>query len=73
MLVKFQNPDEADPICKVQKQLDETKEELLETLEALLRRGERLEDLAEKSKDLGFKSKAFLRKAEDLNSCCVLF
>jgi len=47
MLVKFQNPDEADPICKVQKQLDETKEELLETLEALLRRGERLEDLAE--------------------------
>lgn len=51
LLVKFQDPEEADPISKVQNQLNDAREELLESLGALLRRGEKLEDLTEVSFD----------------------
>lgn len=74
LLLRYQDPEQADPIMKLQKQLDETKQVLFETMESLLRRGEKLEDLTERSRDLSFKSKAFLNDAEALNSCkCILF
>lgn len=72
MLAKFQKPEEADKIMKIQKQLDETKDILKQSIEQLLNRGEKLETLAQQSADLSYQSKAFMTKSEQLNSCCTL-
>jgi len=72
LLLKFQEPEKADQVTKIQKDLDETKEVLVKSIDQLLQRGERLEVLAERSQDLSFQSKAFLKQSEKLNSCCIL-
>jgi len=72
LLLKFQNPAEADSVMKIQKDLDDTKEVLVKSIDQLLIRGEKLENLAAKSNDLSFQSKAFLSQSEKLNSCCTL-
>jgi len=72
LLLKFQEPDKADQVTKIQKDLDETKGVLVKSIDQLLQRGERLEVLAERSQDLSFQSKAFLKQSEKLNSCCIL-
>ncbi|CAI9593686.1 unnamed protein product [Staurois parvus] len=69
-LAKYQNPREADPMCKVQAELDETKIILHNTMESLLQRGEKLDDLVSKSEVLGSHSKAFYKTARKQNSCC---
>jgi synaptobrevin family protein YKT6 len=71
-LLKFQKPEEADKILKIQKELDETKAVLVKSIDDLLMRGEKIEDLARKSNDLSFQSKAFVEKSEELNSCCTI-
>ncbi|VCW78902.1 unnamed protein product [Gulo gulo] len=60
-LSRYQNPREADPMTKVQAELDETKIILHNTMESLLERGERLDDLVSKSEVLGTQSKAFYK------------
>jgi len=72
LLVKYQDPKEADSIMKLQKDLDETKEVLVKSIDQLLVRGERLEVLAEKSQDLSFQSKAFVKQSEKLNCGCTI-
>ena len=72
ILTKFQKPEEADKIMKIQKQLDETKDILRQNIEQLLNRGEKLETLAQQSADLSYQSKAFMTKSEQLNSCCTI-
>jgi len=72
LLIKYQEPREADSIMKLQKDLDETKDVLVKSIDQLLVRGERLEVLAEKSQDLSFQSKAFLKQSEKMNSCCTI-
>jgi len=72
LLLKFQEPEKADQVTKIQKDLDETKEVLVKSIDQLLQRGERLDVLAERSQDLSFQSKAFLKQSEKLNSCCIL-
>jgi len=69
---KFQTPEEADTISKIEKDLAETKEVLIQNVEKLLVRGEKLEELMEKSQDLSFQSKAFAKQAKSLNSCCTI-
>jgi synaptobrevin family protein YKT6 len=69
---KFQVPEEADSITKIEKDLAETREVLIQNVEKLLVRGERLEELMEKSQDLSFQSKAFAKQAKSLNSCCTI-
>lgn len=69
-LKKFQNPAEADPMMKVQSELDETKIILHNTIEAVLSRGEKLDDLVDKSEGLSLQSKAFYKTAKKTNSCC---
>jgi len=69
---KFQVPEEADSIMKIEKDLNETREVLIQNVEKLLVRGERLEELMEKSQDLSFQSKAFAKQAKSLNSCCTI-
>uniref|UniRef100_A0A8B9QRT9 YKT6 v-SNARE homolog n=1 Tax=Apteryx owenii TaxID=8824 RepID=A0A8B9QRT9_APTOW len=60
-LSKYQNPREADPMTRVQAELDETKIILHNTMESLLERGEKLDDLVSKSEVLGAQSKAFYK------------
>ncbi|KYQ92345.1 longin domain-containing protein [Tieghemostelium lacteum] len=70
ILLKYQNPQEADPMLNLQKNLEETMGIVKKTVEQLGQRGERLEDIAAKSNDLNFQSKAFMQNSERLNKCC---
>ena len=70
MLAKYQKPEEADPMTKVQNELDETKIILHNTIEAVLNRGEKLDDLVDKSEGLSLQSKTFYKTARKTNSCC---
>jgi hypothetical protein len=77
-LVKYQNPEEADSIMKIQKELDETKIVLHKTIQSVLERGENMNKLAENSERLSYSTKAFAKQAQKQNSCwyvalCVLF
>ena len=69
-LKQYQNPAEADPMMKVQNELDETKVILHSTIESVLQRGERLDDLVAKSEGLSMSSKTFYKTARKTNSCC---
>merc|ERR1711924_308750 len=69
-LVTFQNPEEADKITKMQKELDEVKDILQQSIEQVLQRGEKLDDLVNKSDELSSASKAFYDTSKDQTSCC---
>lgn len=70
LLQKYQDPEQADPAMKIQKDLEETKQILVKSIDQILERGEKLENLAAKSNDLSFQSKAFMSNAEKMNKCC---
>ncbi|XP_076814415.1 synaptobrevin homolog YKT6-like [Clavelina lepadiformis] len=73
MLLKYQDPKEADAMTRVQVELDETKIVLHGTMESLLQRGEKLDDLVAKSDALSLQSKTFYKQAKKANSwCCVI-
>jgi synaptobrevin family protein YKT6 len=69
IIIKYQDPVEADKLLKIQKNLDETKVVLMKTIDQVLERDAKLEDLAKRSQDLSFQSKMFLDKTKE-NSCC---
>ncbi|XP_065071425.1 synaptobrevin homolog YKT6-like [Rhopilema esculentum] len=69
-LQRFQNPREADPMMRVQSELDETKVIVYNTIEQVLQRGEKLDELVTKSEGLSTSSKAFYTTARKTNSCC---
>jgi len=72
-LAKYQDPQQADSLSRVQRELDETKVVLHQTLEGLLNRGEKLDDLVNRSDMLSQSSKAFYTTAKKTNSwCCTL-
>jgi synaptobrevin family protein YKT6 len=58
---KYQDPQQADSILKIQKELDETKIVLHKTIEKVLERGEKIDDLVAKSDGLSAQSKMFYR------------
>lgn len=62
MLTNCQNPEEADNIMKIQRELDETKIVLHKTIESVLQRGEKIDDLVQKSDGLSSQSKMFYRE-----------
>lgn len=68
-LVKYQNPEEADSIMKIQKELDETKIVLHKTIQKVLERGEHIEKLTDESARLSTSSKIFAKQAQKQNSC----
>jgi len=72
-LRKYQNPSEADPLMRLQKDLDDTKDILKNTLVNVLERGEKIDDLVARSSDLSFEAKAFYKTARKTNRCCTLF
>lgn len=71
-LARYQNPQQADAMTKIQADLDETKIILHNTIEAVLERGEKLDDLVAKSEELSVQSKAFYTTARKTNSCCKM-
>lgn len=72
-LKKYQNPQEADPLMRLQKDLDDTKDILRSTLVNVLERGEKIDDLVARSSDLNFEAQAFYKTAKKTNRCCTLF
>jgi len=71
-IVKYQDPQQADSIMKIQKELDETKIVLHKTIESVLQRGEKIDDLVAKSDGLSAQSKMFYTQAKKQNSCCSI-
>jgi len=71
LLLKWQNPRDADAITRVQGEVDDTKIILHNTIEAVLERGEKLDDLVNRSEMLSMQSKAFYKTARKTNSCCT--
>lgn len=71
-LAKYQNPKDADPMMKVQAELDETKIVLHDTIQSVLERGEKLDDIVKKSEELSLQSKTFYTTAKKTNSCCTI-
>ncbi|KAF2135720.1 uncharacterized protein K452DRAFT_238826 [Aplosporella prunicola CBS 121167] len=71
-IVKYQDPQQADSIMKIQKELDETKIVLHKTIESVLERGEKIDTLVAKSDGLSAQSKMFYTQAKKQNSCCVV-
>lgn len=69
---RYQDPQQADTIMKVQQELDETKIVLHKTIESVLARGEKLDSLVEKSDALSASSRMFYKQAKKTNSCCVI-
>lgn len=66
-LAKFQNPNQADAMTRIQTDLDETKIILHNTISAVLERGEKLDDLVAKSEDLSAQSKMFYKTVSAYN------
>ncbi|KAF1948065.1 snare-like protein [Clathrospora elynae] len=71
-IVKYQDPQEADSVMKIQKELDETKIVLHDTIQSVLARGEKIDDLVAKSDGLSAQSKMFYTQAKKQNSCCTV-
>ncbi|XP_022106712.1 synaptobrevin homolog YKT6-like [Acanthaster planci] len=71
-LEDYQNPAKADPMMRLQSDLDETKIIMHSTIDAMLQRGEKLDDLVAKSNDLSAQSKTFYKTAKKTNSCCII-
>ncbi|EIE76346.1 hypothetical protein G6F46_008989 [Rhizopus delemar] len=69
---KYQDPQQADNIMKVQKELDETTAILHKTIDSVLQRGEKLDSLVDRSEALSSQSKMFYKTAKKTNSCCVV-
>ena len=62
---KYQDPQQADSIMKIQKELDETKIVLHKTIESVLERGEKIDSLVEKSDGLSAQSKMFYKQVSE--------
>ncbi len=72
LILKYQDPANADKITKIQRNLDETRDVLHQTIDSVLQRGEKLEDLVERSGELSAQSKVFYAQAKKANSCCAV-
>ncbi|CAF1301994.1 unnamed protein product [Rotaria sordida] len=73
LLKKYQNPQEADLLMSLEKDIDDTKVVLINTIEKLLERGENIDKLLQQSKDLSDVTKGFAETAKKTNKCCNLF
>lgn len=72
-LVRYQNPEEADKILKIRKDIEETKVVMYDAIDKVLARGEKIDNLVQKSEDLSGASKSFYKTAKKTNSsCCIV-
>lgn len=71
-LVKYQNPEEADKILKIRKDIEATQVIMHQAIDSVLARGEKIDNLVARSEDLSGASKTFYKQAKKTNSCgCV--
>lgn len=70
LLDRWQNPRDADPMTRVQEEVEETKMVMHNTIQSVLDRGEKLDDLVKKSENLSDQSKMFYTSARKMNKCC---
>ena len=73
LLNKFQRPEEADKITKIERELDEVRNIVVKSMDDLLARGETLDALMQKSNDLSESSRMFYRTAKKNNQCCKMY
>ena len=74
MISKYQDPQEADKLIKIEKDLDEIQHTLHKTMNDLMDRGEKLDDLMKKSEDISGTAYSFYKKSKEANqSCCSLY
>lgn len=71
-IAEYQDPQKADKICKIQKELDDTMEVMHQTIDKVLERGVKLDQLVDRSNDLSSQSKQFYKTARDHNRCCIV-
>jgi synaptobrevin family protein YKT6 len=72
-LTKYQNPEEADKILKIKREIEDTKVIMHQAIEGILERGEKIDNLVARSEDLGGASKTFYKQAKKTNSsCCTI-
>lgn len=67
---QYDEPEKADDLANIQRELDQTKATLHKTIEAVLQRGEKLDDLVAKSDQLSFASRGFYGKSTHPHSDC---
>ena len=71
---KYQNPEEADKLLKVEKDLSEINTIMNKTMKDMLERGENLDDLVKQSEDISFLAKQFHEKSRKANTkCCSIY
>lgn len=69
-LVKYQKPEEADKVLKIQRDIEETKVIMHSAIDQVLARGEKIDHLVDVSGDLSMASKGFYKSAKKTNSSC---
>jgi len=73
LLHRYQNPEEADKILRIKKDIEDTKVIMHQALDSVLERGEKIDNLVQRSEDLGMASKTFYKQAKKTNSsCCTI-
>ncbi|CEO97121.1 V-SNARE coiled-coil homology domain-containing protein [Plasmodiophora brassicae] len=72
-LKRYQNPENADKLTQVQKNLDDVKDIMHKNIEEILKRGETIDSLMAKSEDLTGISVAFYKGAKRNNQCCKMY
>lgn len=72
-IIKYQNPNQADNLTRIQSNLDDITQIMHKNIEEVLKRGEHLDTLMEKSDDLSTASKVFYKQAKKTNQCCSYY
>jgi synaptobrevin family protein YKT6 len=70
IIEKYQNPNEADQMLKIQNEIESTKIIMIDAIDKVLERGEKIDDLVVKSSELSEESKTFYKDAKKMNSWC---
>ncbi|MES1914884.1 MAG: hypothetical protein MHM6MM_006911 [Cercozoa sp. M6MM] len=70
---QYQDPEEADKLLRIQRNIDEVMEIMHRNMEEILRRGETLDSLASKADDISAASYGFYRTAKRNNQCCKAY
>lgn len=74
MIIKYQDPKEADKLMKIESELDEIQGMLTKTMEDLLDRGEKLDDLMKQSDDISNMAYNFYDQSKKANKkCCSIY
>lgn len=69
-LQKYQDPDEADKLTRIQRDLDESMFIMHKTIGSMLEKGKKLDDLVRESNELSIQAQMFYKEARKNNSCC---